>query len=137
MSYLLGVSAVMAVFLVGVVVFLASRAWRGYEPGDESDRSRLQALTASPTAWTLSFLLVIAVVAGSVVLFVAGSAEQRALVGGVLAAIGGLLLVGYVGYGTYTSSRNHGHTSAVAAMVSAWALGTLFLFAITASLLLA
>lgn len=137
MSYLVGVSAVMAVFLVVVVAFLASRAWKEYVPDASADSSVLQSLKGSPLVWVLSFLLVIAAVAASVVVFVSGTAGQQALVGGVLAGVGALLLVGYVGYGTFTSSRAHGHTNAIAAMLSAWALGTLLLFAITASLLLA
>lgn len=137
MSYLVGVSAVMAVFLVGVVAFLGSRAWKGYAPDAGEGRSRLQAVKGSPVVWVASFLLVVAAVAASVVVFVSGTAAQQALVGGILVGLGGLLLVGYVGYGTFTSTRARGHTNAVAAMLSAWALGTLFLFAVTASLLLA
>jgi hypothetical protein len=137
MSYLVGVTAVMGVFLAAVVVFLASRAWKGYAPGDGEGGSLLRSLKRSPVVWVLSFLLVIGGVAASVVVFVSGSPAQQALVSGVLVAVGALLLVGYVGYGTFTSSRAHGHTNAVAAMLSAWALGALLLFAITASLLLA
>jgi hypothetical protein len=137
MSYLVGVSAVMAVFLVAVVAFLASRAWKGYAPGDGGGESLLRSLKGSPVVWVFSFLLVVGAVAASVVVFVSGSPAQQALVSGVLVGVGALLLVGYVGYGTFTSTRAHGHTNAVAAMLSAWALGVLLLFAITASLLLA
>lgn len=137
MSYLVGVSAVMAVFLVGVVAFLASRAWWRDAPEVMPTGSALRSAASSPLVWTVAFLVVVGAVAASVLAFVAGSAGQQALVGVVLGGIGVLLLVGYVGYGTYTSSRGRGHTSAVAAMVSAWALGALLLFAVTASLLLA
>ncbi|WP_440989820.1 hypothetical protein [Haloarchaeobius baliensis] len=137
MSYLVGVSAVMAVFLVGVVAFLASRAWKGYAPESSTDGSLLRSLTGNQLVWVLSFLLVVVAVAASVVVFVSGTAGQQAIVSAVLVGVGALLLVGYVGYGTFTSSRARGHTSAVAAMLSAWALGALLLFAITASLLLA
>ncbi|WP_257297536.1 hypothetical protein [Haloarchaeobius sp. FL176] len=137
MSYLVGVTAVMAVFLAAVVAFLASRAWKEYEPGDADGESFLRSLKGSPLVWVVSFLLVVGGVAASVVVFVSGPPGQQALVSGVLVGVGALLLVGYVGYGTFTSTRAHGHTNAVAAMLSAWALGTLLLFAVTASLLLA
>ncbi|WP_256299767.1 hypothetical protein [Haloarchaeobius salinus] len=137
MSYLVGVSAVMAVFLVVVVAFLASRAWKEYVPDGGAESSVLRSLKGSPLVWVLSFLLVVAAVATSVVVFVSGSAAQQAVVGGVLVGVGALLLVGYVGYGTFISTRARGHTNAIAAMLSAWALGALLLFAITASLLLA
>ncbi|SDM78879.1 hypothetical protein SAMN05192554_107128 [Haloarchaeobius iranensis] len=127
----------MAVFLAAVVAFLGGRAWKGYTPEGGDGGSLLHSLKGSPLVWVLSFLLVVGGVAASVVVFVSGPPGQQALVSGVLVGVGALLLAGYVGYGTFTSTRAHGHTNAVAAMLSAWALGTLFLFAITASLLLA
>jgi hypothetical protein len=137
MSYLVGVSAVMGAFLVAVAVYATGRrGWYSYTPSVGEGTSKLRDLAADPVVWTLSFLLVVGGLLGGVVVFVAGTPEQQALGGQALAAIGGLLFVAYIGYGTYLSGRSRGLTSAVSAMVSAWALGSLFVFAITVSLLL-
>ncbi|WP_435347533.1 hypothetical protein [Haloarchaeobius sp. HRN-SO-5] len=137
MSYLVGISSVMAVFLIAVAVAVTRRrGWYNYAPDIGGGTSMVQDLAGNPVVWTLSFLLVVGGLLGGVVVFVSGTPQQQAFGGALLAVLGGLLFVGYIAFGTYHSSRSRGLTSAVSAMVSAWALGSLLVLAITASLLI-
>ena len=137
MSYLVGVSVVMAVFAVAVAVFVSRRrTWNGYTPSLDEGTSGLRDFAGSPVVWALSFLFVVGGLLAGVVVAVSGTPEQQVLGAQVVGVVGAILFVSYVGYGTYLSSRSRGLTSAVAAMVSAWALGSLFVIAITVSLLI-
>jgi hypothetical protein len=137
MSRLVGISAVMGVFLAAVVVFVRAREWNTYSPGSGEGRtaSRVAAMLRSPLAWVLAFFLVVGGLFGAVLVYVGGTPEQQSMVASALLGGGALLFSLYVVYGTYTSGRSRGLPSAMAAMVSAWAFGALFVLAVTVKLL--
>lgn len=112
--------------------------WRSYDPAPTVSTGGAGDWLNSPTVWTAGFFLLALVVGGGAVLLV----SDASLLGSVsswvaLAAMFGVLLVGFALWGTYSSVRHRGHHSALAVMVSAWLFGALFVTAITVKLLLA
>lgn len=126
-------------FLVAVWTLVARMEnWRSYDPrAGESTHGTSDRLN-STAAWTAGFFVLVLVMGGSAVLLVSDAA-LAASVGSwtTLAAMFGVLLVGFVLWGTYSSARHHGYHSARAVLLSAWVFGALFVGAITVKLLLA
>ncbi|WP_435335146.1 hypothetical protein [Haloarchaeobius sp. TZWWS8] len=136
MANLIGASIVMAVFLLVVVVALASRSNRSYTPSfGDAETSGMRALVNSPIVWILGFFAIVGVPLGAAVAYVSVSPEQRGMVAIALGATLALVLAGWVLVGTYQSSKTRGLPSSLAAMVSAWAFGTLMTLAVAVKLL--
>lgn len=110
--------------------------WRSYELTTPELDHEGASLADSPAAWTAGFLLMVLVAGGGAVLLVSDVALAASLGGWTLiAAIFGVLLLGYLFWGTYRSARNRGLHSAHAVLLSLWLFGSLFLVAIAAKLL--
>lgn len=108
--------------------------WRSYEPAPAAG-SGTSALE-SPRTWIAGFVGLVALLGGGAVVLVsdpslAGSVGSWVLVMGAF----GVLLLGFLLYGTYSSARARGLHSAQAALLSAWLFGSLFVAAIAVKLL--
>ncbi|SFR68985.1 hypothetical protein [Halogeometricum limi] len=135
------VSFVLGLGLLSVVVLLTGRGWRTYSvAGGWTTRPRPSALARgadSPAVWTAAFVAVTLAFGGAAILFVGGTEIPEGM-----AAMGGVVLVGlatlvfgsYVFYGTFVSARNRGLKNSQAALLGAWAIGALFLVAVTLKL---
>lgn len=114
--------------------------WRYYDPTAEAnaEATRRTDGTESVGAWIAGFLLLVAVAGGGAVLLVS-DAGLAAGVGGwtALVAVFGVLLGGFLLWGTYSSARYRGLPSAHAALLSAWLFGTLSVAAIAVNLVVA
>ncbi|MWG35923.1 hypothetical protein [Halomarina oriensis] len=138
-------AGLMGVLLVGVVAaVLVFRDWRHDEvltddrPGSLGSslyRSVGRGMR-SQVVWVLGFLGLTFVVGGAIVLFLEGG-PMSATAGMTVVGVAAVVLVAFVGLGTYRTVRFRGRTSAGAAAVAAWTLGSLLLVAITLNLLLA
>ncbi|MFC7019824.1 MULTISPECIES: hypothetical protein [Haloarcula] len=138
-------TGVMGLLVVGVLLWLGrARGWYQYSPAVSSHgwspgvqrASTLDRLTGNTSAWVVAFtLLVVGFVVGGVAVISAPDGSGG-LAGPALAAGGGLVLVGYLLFGVYLSAKRRGHPSSLAAAESATVAGTLFLVAITVTLLL-
>ncbi|MFD1514877.1 hypothetical protein [Halomarina rubra] len=137
-------AGLMGVLLVATVAAVVSfRDWRhdATVPGGGSTTLGVRAYGAAGRAlhsqlvWILGFLLLAFALGGAVVLFVAGG-PMSADAGMTVALVAGCVLLVFLGVGTYRTVRFRGRSSAGAAAVTAWTLGTLALVAIVANLLL-
>lgn len=131
-------SALLTGALLLAVWVLVSRMenWRSYELATANLGRDRGSLADSPAAWTVGFVLMALVAGGGAVLLVS-DASIGAAVGGwtTIAGVFGVLLLGYLLYGTYSSARHRGLHSAQAALLSAWLFGSLVLVVIAAKLL--
>lgn len=132
------VSALLTGLLLVSVWVLVSQLenWQRYNLSKAVRRRDAASLFDSPTAWIVGFLALVGVAGGGAVLLVSG-ASVTAAVGDWVAAAGafGVLLLGFLLYGTYDSARNRGVHSAQAALLSAWLFGSLFVAGIAVKLL--
>ena len=137
-AYLASAFVTGALLLAVWVLVSRMENWRSYELSGVNLGGEGGSLADSPAAWTAGFLLMVLVAGGGALLLVS-DAEFAASVGGwmAVAAIFGVLLVGYLVYGTYDSARSRGLHSAQAALLSAWLFGSLIVVAIAAKLLVA
>lgn len=133
----------MGAFLVAVVAFLRLAEYREYSmslTGDESGPvAVLRGLAGSTTAWIAVFLVAVVVATLASVAAVGGlvpaDSGAVAIAGGILAAIIGIFVGGYLVWGAYYTARARGYHSAAAVMVSAWVVGLALVGAIMAVLL--
>lgn len=135
-AYLTSALLTGALLLAVWVLVARMENWRSYELSTpELDREGTS-LADSPAAWTAGFFLLVLVVGGGAVLLVS-NASLAAAVGSwtAFAAVFGVLLLGYLLWGTYSSARSRGLHSAHAVLLSLWLFGSLFLIAIAAKLL--
>jgi hypothetical protein len=137
-AYLTSALLTGALLLTVWVLVARMENWRSYElttPVLDRDGG---SLADSPTAWIAGFLLMALVAGGGAVLLVSDLALASSIGGWTtIAAIFGVLLLGYLLYGTYSSARYRGLHSAHAVLLSLWLFGSLFLFAIAVKLLVA
>ena len=120
------------VLLAMVALAIRLRAWRRAEVSADTTSSidTLAAVLQSPTAWmTLFFLLVLV---GAVTL----PEGTQALVTAALLAVGGLVLGGFVFFGTYASVRGRGYGSAPAVGMGSLAVGLVILVVVVGQLFL-
>lgn len=134
-SFALGVGLLVA------VVALLGRGRRSYSVvGGWTTRERRSVVSRgadSPAVWTAVFVAVTIGFGVSAVLFVGGSdvPDGMAAVGGAFLAGAAILAFAlYVFYGTFVSARNRGLKNAQAALLGAWAIGSLFVVAVVAKL---
>ncbi|WP_137286183.1 hypothetical protein [Halorussus salinisoli] len=130
---------VTGVVLLGVWAFVARMEdWRRYDSsasGGRRDPTDGTGVTDSVGAWVAGFLLLVFVAAGGAVLLVSDAAVASAVGSWVaLAGMFGVLIVGFLLWGTYSSARFRGLQSAQAALLSAWLLGSLSVAAIAVKL---
>lgn len=137
-------AGLMGVLLVAIVAAVVSfRDWRHEEgvPGGGSRTlgTRTYGLVErgvhSQLVWVLGFLVLAFALGGAVVLFIAGG-PMSADAGMTVALVTGLVLLAFLVVGMYRTVRFRGRSSASAAAVTAWTVGTLALVAIVANLLL-
>ncbi|MUV57702.1 hypothetical protein [Halogeometricum sp. CBA1124] len=134
------VSFVLGVALIAAVVALTGRGWRQYSVAGGSTtgggRSVVSRGADSPMVWTVAFLVAALAFGGATVLFVGGAevSGMAALGGGFLLAATILVFASYVFYGTFVSARNRGLKNAQAALLGAWAIGSLFVLAVALKL---
>ncbi|WP_144901859.1 hypothetical protein [Halobellus captivus] len=134
-SFLLGI------ILVAALIGLLSRGRFRYTPsfgnGDGDLATGILTLARRPVTWTVSFLAVAMFAGIATVLAVGGFDVSPSVAGGataLLAAVGTIVLVGYVFYGTFVAARSRGLHAAQAAAFGSWAVGLLVLVAVAASL---
>ncbi|MFC6834984.1 hypothetical protein [Halomarina ordinaria] len=125
-----------------VAVLLGLREGRRYSPssperGDRLSRGAAALVAASrrPAVWTALFLLLSLAVGAGVVLALAGG-PMSPLAGALAVASAVLALCAFLVVGVYRTVRFRGRTSAEAFAVSAWAVGALFVLAVSGLLLL-
>jgi hypothetical protein len=128
--------------IVATIVVLSTRGRYRYAPSPERDSGQSAGLLAramrSPAVWIASFVGLTLLAGVATVLAVGGfgvSAGIAADAGVLLAAVGGLVLVAYVFYGTVAAARARGLHSAQAVAFGSWAVGLLVLVAVAVSLL--
>lgn len=136
------VSFVLGVALLAVVVVFLGRGWRDYTPvagwSRAERRSVLSRGADSPAVWTAAFVVLAVGFGMAAVLYVGGSGipEGMAAVGGAfLVTAATLVFTLYVFYGTFVSAKNRGLKNSQAALLGAWAIGSLLVVAITVKLL--
>lgn len=139
----------MGVLLLAIVVgLMRARDWQRSPAGASgggtiqsvAETDPLSGMMDRESLWVAAFLVLVLVFSGSAVLFVSdiplpGLGEVDIVP--ALAGAFGLMLTGYLSYGIYVSARSRGRSSAMAAMISAWIIGLLFLVGLTVKLLLA
>lgn len=144
---------VTGVLLLAVWTLVLRMEWRQYELGasgtagtdaragpDGGGRTDLAEADADESvgAWVLGFVALAALAGGGAVLLVSDPALAAAVGNWVaLALVFGVVLGGFLLWGTYSSARFRGLPSAHAALVSAWLFGALFVAGIAAKLVLA
>jgi len=133
----------MGLLVVGVFVAVARYGARRTRPGRviasepaegvEALVARLGSLSRNPTVWTVAFI-VLAVGLGVGAIAAVGNVGLPDWVSGALfglvAAVVGLLLVGYVFYGAYAAARSRGLGNAHGVAAGLGALGLTFLVVI-------
>lgn len=139
-------TALVASFLLGVLlvaggIVLLSRGRFRYSPSyanDDADFATTVVRVAQrPLTWTVSFVVLTLLAGGTTVLAVGGFDVSSGIAGGatvLLAAIGAVVLVGYLFYGTFVVARSRGLHPAQAAAFGSWAVGLLVLAVVAASL---
>jgi hypothetical protein len=134
------VSFVLGVALIAAVVVLTGRGSRQYSVAGGwttgGGRSVVSRGADSPIVWTVAFLAAALAFGGAAVLFVGGAevSGMAGLGGAFLLAAAILVFASYVFYGTFLSARNRGLKNAQAALIAVWALGSLFVLAVTLKL---
>lgn len=137
-------SLVMGVLVVALAL-VASR-WRSWRTGpmdagahDEPwlfrAGARVGSFARTPAAWGVAFAALLLVFGGGTLLLLTGQFGTAALLG--MAVAGGLVVGGYLFYGTYASARMHGLGNAASVAAGSWAVGLLFLLVLTVKLLVA
>lgn len=135
-------TVLMAVFTVGIVFALLRLGnLRVYDVDSEDSTDGLEAfgknLTAfgsNQTVWLVAFLALVVVFGGAVWALLSGAVSPSLGTAGVVGGALGLVLVGYVVFGSYRMVKTHGRSTAEAVGISAWALGSLLVLAIAAKL---
>ncbi|WP_276302364.1 hypothetical protein [Halorussus lipolyticus] len=152
-AYLTSALVTGALLLAVWTLVLRMENWRRYELAgggaggadgragtDGGGRTRRAGANADDSvgAWVAGFVLLAALAGGGAVLLVSDPALAAAVGNWVaLALVFGVLLGGFLLWGTYSSARFRGLPSAHAALVSAWLFGALFVAGIAAKLVLA
>lgn len=136
------VSTLIGLLVIGAIVVLIGRDARGYSLPERiapaEGPSPVTRAAHSPAVWTFAFILACLVFGGAALLFVGGASLPegiRPAAGVVLAAGFGLVLLGYVFYGTFTSARARGLADSQAAALGSWIVGLLIVTVIAIRLL--
>ena len=103
----------------------------------EIEESRVVAMAKRPAVWTLGFIaLVVAFLAGAVLLVSEGEFVDVAFIEPVLLVIGGAVLIGYIFFGTFFAARDRFGNTAVGVAIASLLLGLLGMIAVVIALLL-
>ncbi|PSP75874.1 hypothetical protein BRC81_14080 [Halobacteriales archaeon QS_1_68_20] len=141
MASILVATVLMGLLTLAVVLYVArAMEWRKYDfvPVGEH-RSTWDSLGAAlhhPAAWALGFFLLVFLTVGTALAAVDAISFPVDVGLGMLAMPFALMLVLFVGLGTYGALRSRRRSTAEATVVSLLLLGTLFIVAITANLVL-
>lgn len=125
-----------ALVLAVVGAVLRFRDWESYASTDGKQLlDRWTAFRSSPAVWTATFLLLVFAFGGAAVLWVSGIQVPGAgMLGIVLAALGGALIVGYLFAGVYSAARSRGRPAAWGVMEGAILVGFAIVLAIAVKL---
>jgi len=105
----------------------------------DSDTTPLEKFASSPTAWTVGFIGLSALVAAGVIAYVSSellSSSTKALVGTGLGGLMALLFGGFLFAGIYHAVRSRGRQSAQAVGVAIFSLALVFLGGIVTKLVM-
>lgn len=121
-------SVVLGILVVAIVILTARWRTRGYAPDSGTERetegSLLGRAASNETVWIVAFLALVGVALGGAVLYVSGASVP--IPGGaglVLAALLGTIVLAYLFWGVYHSSRYKGLHRPAALAVTAWTVG--------------
>ncbi|WP_255150626.1 hypothetical protein [Halorarius halobius] len=130
-------AVLMTAFVLAVVgAVLRFRHWESYAPTDGAGLlDRLDALKSSPAVWGVTFLLLVFAFGGAAVVWVSGMQVPGAgMVGVAMAALGGVVIAGYLFVGVYSSARSRGRPAAWGVAEGAMLVGLAIVLAIAAKL---
>jgi hypothetical protein len=136
-------SLTIGMFLFGLVltvaaVTLSRRTQRSYTPDGQGSKGLYEQLASSPRAWILGFFALVGITAGGAVAYLTDAAMLSSLPGGPVVWLGGvfgLIMVVYMFWGVYSSSRYRGLHKPAALAVVGWLAGSLVLGVISLKLL--
>jgi hypothetical protein len=142
-SYLTSTLVMGALAVLVLVAVVRSRRWYHYSPDpDEREHGapalegRTQpSLLERPGTWIAGFVALMLLAVGGVFAFVTNPDAPAELFSVPILAGGGLLVGGFLLYGTYVSAKGRGHPSSIAAAETATVVGALFLIAVSAQLI--
>lgn len=133
---------IVATVFVAVAKIGAKREPPNAQPGERNTidtlAARTNALLRNPTAWTVGFVVVALGVSFAAIAAVGDLGLPERIVGpllGVVGAVIGILLAGFVFIGTYSSIRARGVGNAQGIAAGSLAVGLLFLFVIVLQLI--
>lgn len=125
---------VLLIILVGVS---RARNWEHDEPLFQREES-LTTVLYSPATWTITFLVVALIFTGGAIAYIGGLPVEidPELIGFALLGLFGVIVLGFLFVGVYTTARNRGLSSAPAVGVSSATLGILVLAVILVRLII-
>ncbi|MFC7045094.1 hypothetical protein ACFQH6_06390 [Halobacteriaceae archaeon GCM10025711] len=139
MGGLLVAAVLLTVYLRRRPARVVTEPYRGpsaRRPREESLQQMVAHWGASPTVWVVAFIALCLGFGAGVVGFVGGGGPVAAAMTPALGVAFALVLVGYLGFGIYRSAQFRGMGSAHVTALVVWALGLLFLTAITVRLVM-
>lgn len=137
-------SLTIGMFLFGLVltvavVTLSRNKLRTYTPeGAKESRGLYSKLASSPRAWILGFFALVGITAGGAVAYLTDTVSISSVPGGPAVLVGGvfgIVMVVYMLWGVYSSSRYRGLHKPAALAVVGWLAGSLVLGVISLKLL--
>lgn len=125
---------VLLIILVGVS---RARNWEHDEPLFKREES-LTTVLYSPATWTIAFLFIALIFTGGAIAYIGGLPVgiETELIGFALMGLFGVIVLGFLFVGIYTTARNRGLSSAPAVGVSSATLGILVLAVILVRLII-
>lgn len=102
---------------------------------DHVSTSSVDAIIASPVAWAIGFLALVAAVLGATFALLSDTVTIGAAAWDIVIGIFGALLIGFLAYNIYALARSHGHSSALSLAESIAFVAIVALVTVTATLL--
>lgn len=136
LSYVASAALMTGLVLAVVVAVLRYGHWQSYSPTEPGGGAeRLRAVSESPAAWTVGFLLLAVLFGGAAVLYVSDVSVPGADAVGVgLLVAAAAVLGGFLFVGTYDAARSRGRPAAQGVAEGAVMLGLLAVVAIAVRL---
>lgn len=142
-TYLIG-SAVAILLLVVVIVWISqtrrhsSDRIRGrfFQDDEEVEYgATISKIISSPITWTISFVFLAIAGTGSAILYLSDATVPFDPFLGVAAVIG-VIVVGFLAIGIYATARNRGHSNAMSVMEALIVIGLVGIFAAVSTLVM-
>ncbi|MCU4802629.1 hypothetical protein OB920_19900 [Halobacteria archaeon HArc-gm2] len=141
-TYVTSMLVMAALAVLVLIALVRSRRWYHYAPAPDEhgqvpalEGERRPPLLERPTTWIVGFVALMLGAVGGVFAFVTNPDAPAGLLSLPVLAVGGLMLGGYLLYGTYSAAKGRGHPSSIAAAETATLAGALFLVAVSAQLI--